>query len=472
MHMKKIFIYTLLLSMLLVHTNTVYAKDMENKKSAEKNEIQNNEKDNVELNINKYLGNKLNIHKKGFITNKLYPTFNIGYLNNFYLQDFSTLNHLFKDKIEKDTESNVEEDSIVNFEEIESVLPIDDVEFYEEITLLAAGDNLIHSGIISAGKRTDGSYNYDDIYSGIKEYINEFDIRVLNQETVFTTDESQFSGYPLFGGPIEIGQAVANTGFNVITHATNHSYDKKLSGITDTLTLWKTLDIPVIGMYESQEDYDSVFIYEIKNTKIAMVNYTYGLNGLKLPKDKQYLVTTLNDKEKIIKDLQYAEDNADITIVFPHWGTEYTHTETKEQINWAEFFVKYGADLIIGTHPHVIEPLKIITNDEGQQVPVYYSIGNFMSSQDKVPRVLGAFAEVTIVNDNGNVYIKTTNMTPIVTHATNYNKSFNVYLLENYSEDLASKHNLRRKLGNDMSYDNLIKIWEKVSKNNQYISVE
>ena len=187
-----------------------------------------------------------------------------------------------------------------------------------------------------------------------------------------------------------------------------------------------------------------------------MLNYTYGLNGFVLPSGKEYLVDTLYDKEKIIDDLNYAKNNSDFIIVFPHWGTEYTLTETTEQENWASFFAENGADLIIGAHPHVIEPLKIITTSSGKEVPVYYSLGNFISNQDEVTRMLGALAEVTLVYDNGTVYVKSYKATPIVTHITKGQKSFETFLLEDYSDDLASTHKL------SLSLDKLWSIWNKV----------
>lgn len=333
-------------------------------------------------------------------------------------------------------------------------------ESYEEVTLVAVGDNLIHTGVFNSGKQSDGSYTFEHLYSGISDYISQADIAVINQETMFTEDD--FSGYPLFSGPAEIGLYAYQAGFDIITHATNHSYDKGLDGINYTLNFWNSLNVPVLGIYDSQEAYDTVYIHEIKGIKIAMLNYTYGLNGLKIPKDKQYLVTLLNNEEKILKDLQYAEANADLTIVFPHWGTEYTHKPTKEQKRLAQLFADNGADLIIGSHPHVIEPLEYITSINGNQVPCYYSLGNFMSAQNEVPRVLGGLAEVKIVKTNGVAKVESCIMKPLVTHYE-YGKVYTTYFLEDYSDDLASRHGLSSK---GLSFDKLWTIWNDVYKEN------
>ena len=346
----------------------------------------------------------------------------------------------------------------------EATIPVDTIEkntsvleeepdIYEELNLVAAGDNLIHSMVIKAGK--DGNtYDYNYMYNNIRDYIKSFDVAILNQETVLINDESKYSGYPCFGSPTEIGDAVINAGFDIITQATNHAYDKKEEGIMDSISFWEQNNIPVLGIHKNPNE--NVFIYENGHFRIAMLNYTYGLNGFVLPSGKEYLVDTLYNKEKIIDDLTYAKNNSDFIIVFPHWGTEYTLTETTEQENWANFFAENGADLIIGSHPHVIEPLKIITTSSGKEVPVYYSLGNFISNQDEVTRMLGALAEITLVYDNGTVYVKSYKATPIVTHITKGQKSFETFLLENYSDDLASTHKL------SLSLDKLWSIWNKV----------
>ena len=177
-----------------------------------------------------------------------------------------------------------------------------------------------------------------------------------------------------------------------------------------------------------------------------MLNYTYGLNGFVIPSEKYYYVDTLYDKEKIQKDLEYAEANADITIVFPHWGTEYVYEETENQKDWAIFFTEYGADVIIGTHPHVVEQVKKITSENGNTSICYYSLGNFVSGQDKKPRILGGIAtlgiEKTMLEDEViSVNITYNDFIPSVTHY-NYNEH-TIYLLEDYNDELASKTSLK-----------------------------
>ncbi len=330
-------------------------------------------------------------------------------------------------------------------------------DIYEEISLVYAGDNLIHKTIIKYG--LNNSFN---MYDNVKDYINKFDIRGINQETVLIDDDKQYSGYPTFGSPISLGQAVVDSGFNLVTQATNHAYDKKEQGILDSINFWKEKNIPILGIHDNPND--NVFIWETQTMKIAMVNYTYGLNGFVLPKGKEYLVDDLYS-DKVISDLQYAEENADITIAFPHWGTEYTHTEISEQIRIAQMLVDNGADIIIGCHPHVVEPLKKIVSSSGKEVPCFYSVGNFISAQNEIPRMLGALAEVVIENNNGIVSVKSAKMTPIVTHIQKGYSSFETYLLDDYTEELANIHQLRK---HGLTVDKLNDLWNTIIENNTW----
>lgn len=333
-----------------------------------------------------------------------------------------------------------------------------------EIRLFAAGDNLIHSMVIKAGLKEDGTYDYHSMYKEVSDYIKQADVRVINQETVLINDPEKYSGYPTFGSPKEIGDAVIGAGFNVVTQATNHAYDKKEEGILDSIAYWENHEIPVLGIHDSMEDAEEIYVFEKNGIKISMLNYTYGLNGFILPDGKEYLVDDLNDTEKIMQDIEKAKTVSDFVIVFPHWGTEYTLKETENQQKTAQMLADSGADLIIGCHPHVIEPLKDITASDGRIVPVFYSLGNFISNQDEVPRMLGAIADVTLEKKDGKVNVKSAKMVPIVTHIESYSKDFKVYLLENYTEELAATHRMRRIKGQAMSVEKLWEIWNQVTE--------
>jgi poly-gamma-glutamate capsule biosynthesis protein CapA/YwtB (metallophosphatase superfamily) len=310
------------------------------------------------------------------------------------------------------------------------------------LTLLAVGDNLIHIEVVRSGKQADSSYNYDHLYSRLKEEITAADLAVVNQETILGGEDFPYSGYPNFNSPTQIGDALVDAGFDIVLHATNHTMDMGLKGVENTLAYWKTYPgITVLGINETEEASRQIPIIEKNGIKLALLNYTYSLNGYSLPKKKPYLVNIL-DKKKMAEDLALAEAQADFTIVFPHWGSEYVYTPTSMQKELTKFYYEHGVDLVIGAHPHVIEPVEWIESDGEHRMLVYYSLGNFMSYQKEAPRMLGAMAKVTITKDGSGTYISEAGITPLVTHYENGPADFHygIYKLADYTPQLARIH--------------------------------
>lgn len=310
------------------------------------------------------------------------------------------------------------------------------------VKLLAVGDNLIHIQVINSGKQSDGSLNYDHLYSNVKDMISAADIAVVNQETILGGDKFPYSGYPNFNSPVEIGSALIHAGFDVILQATNHTMDMGLEGVKNTVAFWEQYpDIVTLGINETKEESEQITVIEKNGIKLAMLNYTYSLNGHSVPDNMPYLVNML-DKKKMAEDIKKAEDLADFTIVFPHWGTEYAYEPSKKQKEYTEFFYEQGVDLVIGSHPHVLEPVEWIESEEGRRMLVYYSLGNFLSYQKEAPRMLGGIAEVTITKDDTGTYISEAGIVPIVTHYENGPADYNyaIYKLTDYNEELANLH--------------------------------
>jgi poly-gamma-glutamate synthesis protein (capsule biosynthesis protein) len=312
-----------------------------------------------------------------------------------------------------------------------------------KLTLLAVGDNLIHFQVIESGLKINGDYNYDHLYARLKPDIEAADIAVINQETILGGDEFPYTGYPIFNSPTQVGDALVKAGFDVILHASNHTLDKGYPGVKNTLEYWsKYPHITVLGVNKSQQDQDTIKIIEKNGIKVAMLNYTYGLNGLPIPDNKPYLVNML-DKPKMKEDIKKAKELADFVIVFPHWGTEYEYEPDKKQRELAHFFANEGVDLVIGTHPHVLEPIEWIKSDSGHQMLLYYSLGNYVSYQKEAPRMLGGMAHITITKKNEVASISYAGITPIVTHyEANNNYSYEVYKLEDYTIDKAIRHGI------------------------------
>ncbi len=311
----------------------------------------------------------------------------------------------------------------------------------QKVTLMAVGDDLVHTSVIESGKRSDGTYNYDHLFTDILKDINDSDLAVINQETVLGGSELGYSGYPKFNSPKEIGDAIVRAGFNVVLHATNHAMDKSEAGMQNSINYWKKQkDVTVLGVNETEEEYNSVKVIEVKGIKIAMLNYTYSLNGQPLPKNREYMVNLL-DKEKIRKDVALAKEQADFVIVFPHWGTEYVYEPSNSQKMWTKLFLETGVDLVIGAHPHVIEPVEWFTREDGHKMLVYYSLGNYVSGQNEYPRMLGGMAKITIERkDGGKPEITDASVTGLVTHYEKKFANLQVCKLADYTDQLSSKH--------------------------------
>ena len=315
-----------------------------------------------------------------------------------------------------------------------------------DINIMMIGDVLVHKPIYKSGIQSDGSLNYDHLFKNIQDDINASDIKIVNQETILGGMDMGFSSYPCFNSPQEIGDAEVKAGFNTILHATNHALDKGLSGIENTLNFWHTKypNINVLGINETKEDADKIYVYQQDGFKIAILNYTFSTNGIPLPKKKPYAVNMLS-VDRVTKDIKKAKEVADMVVVCPHWGTEYTYTPDSLQKKYTELFSTLGVDLVIGTHPHVLEPVEVIKNSEGHNMLVYYSLGNFVSCQTEMPRMIGGMAEITLEQDedNNNSYIKNYSLTPLITQEGEYT----TYKLKDYNDTLAKTNLIRHDSG-------------------------
>ena len=311
------------------------------------------------------------------------------------------------------------------------------------------GDILLHTPLQDSGLQPDGRYNYDHFFTHTKDLISQADLALVNQEAILGGTELGLSGYPAFNGAYEVGDALVKAGFDVILHATNHAVDKGERGILNCLHFWQTSypDIAVLGIHDSQESQDEIYIYEQEGVKIAILNYTYGTNGIAVP--QSYEVDLL-EEDRVISDLDRAEELADFTIVVPHWGTEYTHEVSASQERWTQIFLAHGADLVIGAHPHVIQPVEWVEDDAGHKMLVYYSLGNFINftsgSGDGVrQRAVGAMSTVTLSVENGEVTISDYGVIPLVAHMVEGTGNPTVYPLSEYTEELLAENAMTQK---------------------------
>ena len=310
----------------------------------------------------------------------------------------------------------------------------------EMISIYVLGDNLLHTPVIASGLQEDGSYDFSHIFANLQPEIRNADMAVIGQETIYGGDNLGYSGYPLFNSPTDMGRTLVKEGFDTVLHASNHVLDKGGSGVENTLAFWQGYpEINVLGINSSEEEKQKVDIVEVKGAKLALLNYTYGTNGLSVPMGKEYLVNYI-DEEKIKTDAEYSEENADFTIAFMHWGTEYSSKPDEAQKALALKMCEWGVDLIVGSHPHVIEPVEWIESENGNKMLVYYSLGNFVSRQVKAANLLGGIADVELHYNGEAVDIEDFEFVPIVTHYDVTHTQFAVYPLAEYTNELAAGH--------------------------------
>lgn len=315
-----------------------------------------------------------------------------------------------------------------------------------ELDLVMAGDVLLHTRLAYWSEDGKGGYDFNPIFKLIKPIIKKADLAIVNQETILGGKELGVSGYPTFNGPYELGDAIANAGFDVVLQSNNHSLDRGEQGIYNCLNFWKKYPkIKTVGINTSEAQKKKLCIYKKNGIKVAILNYTYGTNGIPLPKDMPYAVNYLV-KDEVINDIKRAEKEADFTIVCPHWGTEYFRGISDYQKIWSKIFVENGVDLVLGAHPHVIEPIKYVTDKKtGHKMLVYYSLGNFVNSTMSDGRVgdryVGGLAKVKLKRGTDNkVRIAKYGVKATVMHNGGTRFGSSIYPLTQYTEELAKKN--------------------------------
>jgi poly-gamma-glutamate synthesis protein (capsule biosynthesis protein) len=266
------------------------------------------------------------------------------------------------------------------------------------VTLLFTGDIMGHDTQINAAwDSLSGEYYYDNCFQFVKPIFEKADFTICNLEV--TLAGPPFKGYPQFSSPDALAVALKNAGVDVLATANNHSCDRRKQGVERTIHVLDSLKIPHTGTFLNQEDYrkNHPLFLEKNNIRIALLNYTYGTNGI--PTQKPNIVNRI-DTNQIRKDIARAKEaQPDHIIVFMHWGLEYKHHPNKKQITLAQFCKDQGADIVIGSHPHVLQ--KMEWDKAGDSSVVVYSLGNFVSNQRTFPRDGGAMFEITFSKNNG-----------------------------------------------------------------------
>lgn len=341
--------------------------------------------------------------------------------------DYQNLLDISKQELENEMEKVAEED-----ENNKNTQEKTDTTF----TLAAIGDIMCHNSQFKDAYNSETStYDFSYVFDNISTYTKTADLCVGNLETTFAGEEKGYGGYPQFNTPDNLAYELKGIGLDVLTTAGNHALDTGYTGLSRTIDVLNDADISHLGTYQSQEEQDKVLIKFVKGLKIAFVNYTYGTNGIPVPKDKTYCVNLI-DKELISKQLDVAKSqNPDIIIACMHWGNEYQTKQNSTQMELADFLIQNGADIILGTHPHVLQPYEkrtvTLENGSTRNGFVAYSLGNFISDQNAKYTRSSIILDLTITKHvDGTVSVDNINPIPIYMYKDNSVKSQKMKLID------------------------------------------
>ena len=340
------------------------------------------------------------------------------------------------------------------------------------VSFMGIGDNLIHDVINIRADEANGAIDNDRDYTSIYEYIKDdiknADLAFINQEIILGGEELGLSGYPTFNTSQDLAPNLHDLGFDLYNTATNHSLDRGYQGIVNSSNTWSQFDdICVAGTYVSQEDRDTIRVIEREGIKFAFLAYTYGTNGLIPTYDWE---VAYFDETAIRNDVEKAKQVADVIIVSAHWGDENTHVANDFQRTYAQLFADLEVDVVIGTHPHVIQPIEYYTGINGNSLPVIYSLGNCVSGMIEFRNMVEGMITFDFVQDPNTKEITIENLlwTPLVDHyesnSVNFYEdrhNFRIYKLSDYSEELASKHALNL-IGENVTLERLKQLTNQV----------
>lgn len=303
-----------------------------------------------------------------------------------------------------------------------------------ELSLIMVGDALLHKSVYedaknNAAKNGNGEYDFMPMLENMNN-VKKYDLAFYNQETILGGKELGLSTYPAFNSPQEFGLNMLSLGFNLVSLANNHTLDRGEKAIENSLRFWRDKEALSAGSYENFTHKNTPNVREKNGIKYTMLAYTYGTNGIPLPKGKEYLVNVYT-KQMLENDIKKVRDKVDFLMVSMHWGIEYEFMPSSEQKELAKYLASLGVDLIIGTHPHVVQPIEWIGD-----TLVIYSLGNFLSGQRDLHKQIGLVSAVTIKKlKEGKVKISDVKTDLIYTYSKNF-KQFKLYYFNQLNENL------------------------------------
>ena len=321
----------------------------------------------------------------------------------------------------------------------------------ETVRFSATGDNLIHSPIYKqAARRANGSgYRFDYCYAHVAPFYAQQDVNWINQETL-CNNELEPSSYPCFSTPGACAEALYRAGVRVFSLSNNHTYDKGAAGIATTLRFWESMpeDTITTGLWRGTADYDRIPLQTVHGVTIAYLSYTEHTNGISASKAMEANVIYTSQTDVIEQQVTLARKQADFVVVGVHWGVEDSHTIVDSQRTLARQLADWGADVIIGTHPHVLQDAEWLTAADGRSCFTAYSLGNFLSTQNRPDQLVGAiltlqFEKTTDPDGTVHCTVSEPKLHPTVTHYDAGKSNVRTYLLRDYTQELAKAHGTR-----------------------------
>ncbi|WP_161524810.1 CapA family protein [Alteribacter lacisalsi] len=264
-----------------------------------------------------------------------------------------------------------------------------------DVRIGAVGDVLLHARVYDDAETEDGGYDFLPMLEEIEPYIQELDFVMANQESMPGGTDIGLSTYPLFNSPRQIATDLQTVGFDFLSLANNHSLDAGLEGIYSSIDHLNDIGMDYTGIFESPEDRETDRIIDVNGIDFGILSYTYGTNGIPIPRGHEYSVSLL-DNPDLPDEIAALREKSDVVVVHAHWGDEYVRTPNAEQERLAQVMVDAGADIIIGHHPHVLQPMEWLEDEDGREAIVYYSLGNFLSGQVFEYTDIGGIARLNV----------------------------------------------------------------------------
>jgi poly-gamma-glutamate synthesis protein (capsule biosynthesis protein) len=331
----------------------------------------------------------------------------VGCIKSVSTQNVLLTNYANNPIVEVEVRESITTPEIIQENENIPTPQIIEVGEVKNITIASVGDIMMHEAQIKSGSLGNGNYDYSLMFKSIKPYIEKADFAIGNLETTLAGIDKKYTGYPMFNAPETLAKNIKDAGFDMVTTANNHSLDRNFYGVVKTIENLDKAGLFHIGTYKSKEDSETIFIEDIKGVKVAFLVYTYGTNGLGIP---QKFAVNLIDRSRIFEDIKKARSlNVDMIITSIHFGDEYQTTQNKTQEDLVKFLFQNGVDIVLGSHPHVLQPveLKKVKDVYGVEKErfVIYSQGNIVANMPNRYKNSGVIVNINIRKDKNGTNI-------------------------------------------------------------------